>query len=938
MGLASALSTALTGLTAAETTIDVVGNNLANANTVGFKASRAAFATQFLQTLSLGSAPTENSGGTNPRQLGLGTVVADVTPNFNQGTVEISSNPLDMAIQGEGFFIVQGASSEVLFTRNGIFKMNAQNELVAITGQRLLGYVADDQFQIQTTGLQPITIPLGSAAVAQATRNAYVEGTLSPTGNLATSAAIIETGVLTNALYQGPDTSAVTLSSASEAPASTLAGVPLPIPPAVQYRYRATFYNSGTGAESSPSGDISGDWITDRDVAPTQPVQVTGLPTTIPSGYDQLRLYRTHGNDPSTYYLVTQFTSGTIPTTYSDSAADAALVTPLVDSGAGGAPEVANTRLAAGYLTANATYYYKTVLYNTSTGKEGLPSAAQTITLAPDEDSVTLSNLPPSPSGGTYEVRVYRTVAGDASTYYYVGSAAPGGSLTDGTSDAALLALPASQKLDQSVITPGTYQYYVTFYDIDGNESTPQTTGALNLTINQDGRIELHDLPVPQAGDHPGGGWIGRRIYRNSPATPNEWFRVGQVANVLPSLTFTDGIDNTTLKTLPKLDFTGVKITETTLVNNIRRWDGSSYLTVFQTGTFRFTGKKGGRSLATKELAITSTTTVKDLMTFMEQAIGIQKSPGPDASHPIPKSQLATGGEIDPGGVVQDGKIVLVGNNGVDNAVDITLSGLQLIPTGSTVPQTINLPFSAMADQYAVGESAVTDFVAYDSLGIPLSVRLTAVLESRDSAQTTYRWFADSPNNDPASGVNIAVGTGLMYFDGEGNFVSATDATVSIERRHVPSVSPASFELDFSRISGLATAPSNLAVTRQDGSAAGVLTSFITGEDGLIRGVFSNGVTRDLAQIILARFANPAGLEQRGQNLFAPGVNSGLPVQGRPGEQGIGTIVAGAVELSNTDIGGNLIDLILASTMYRGNTRVITTVQQMLDELLALRR
>ncbi len=102
--------------------------------------------------------------------------------------------------------------------------------------------------------------------------------------------------------------------------------------------------------------------------------------------------------------------------------------------------------------------------------------------------------------------------------------------------------------------------------------------------------------------------------------------------------------------------------------------------------------------------------------------------------------------------------------------------------------------------------------------------------------------------------------------------------------------------------------------------------------------MFTNGVTRDLGQIRLARFANPAGLEQRGQNLFAAGVNSGLPIEGNPGEQGIGQIIAGAVELSNTDIGRNLIDLILASTAYRGNTRVIDTSQRMLDELLNLRR
>ena len=88
----------------------------------------------------------------------------------------------------------------------------------------------------------------------------------------------------------------------------------------------------------------------------------------------------------------------------------------------------------------------------------------------------------------------------------------------------------------------------------------------------------------------------------------------------------------------------------------------------------------------------------------------------------------------------------------------------------------------------------------------------------------------------------------------------------------------------------------------------------------------------------MARFANNSGLVQKGENLFTSGVNSGLPILGKPGEQGIGSIISGAVELSNTDIGQNLIDLILASTQYRGGTRVITAVQQLFDELLNLRR
>ena len=210
MGLTSALSTALTGMNGAETTIDVVGNNLANSNTVGFKSSSVSFATQFLQTLSLGGAPTSDSGGTNPMQVGLGTTVAQITPDFSQGTVSNSSNPYDMAIQGDGFFIVQGGAGEVLYTRNGEFKLNSENELTTTTGNRVLGYGVDDNFQIQKTTLEPLSIPLGSAAVAQATQNAYLEGTLTPTGDVADTGSIIHTNILGRDDYDYPTTAVTT--------------------------------------------------------------------------------------------------------------------------------------------------------------------------------------------------------------------------------------------------------------------------------------------------------------------------------------------------------------------------------------------------------------------------------------------------------------------------------------------------------------------------------------------------------------------------------------------------------------------------------------------------------------------------------------------------------------------------------------------------------
>ncbi len=831
MGLASAMSTALTGLTAAETTIDVVGNNLANANTVGFKASEATFATQFLQTKSLGSSPTTGSGGTNPRQIGLGALVSAISPSFTQGTIEISANATDLAIQGDGFFIVQGSQGEELYSRNGIFKLNSQSELVTTTGNRLLGYGVDEDYQVQATVLEPLTIPLGSAAVAKATENVYLEGTLSPTGDLADTAEVIQTGVLGDSQWSQPTTS----------PDLLIASTP----------------------------------------------DITAMPTPSPN---------TTGGTVGTgdYYYKIVYADG-----------------PL-----GGSPESEGM----------ASTYTAMVSVNNGAG----------------EDCVDISGWPiPNPADPSIDhysyVRVYRCTDGanpDTDPFYLVGESTIGAvvgdtTITDTFNDADFAASPADHPvLDQTDLLSGAYSYYVTFYNsATGRESVPCTLSG-PLIIN-DGRIHLNDIPVGNAAE-----WTDTRIYRNTATDTGAFYRVAELDGVAGG-TYTDSIADSVIELNPEIDLDGPKITASTLVLDMVSRDGSTYSHVFDgPGTLQFSGRKGDRTLQMKEFDITATTTVLELYEFMSDALGIQSPPGPDSTNPIPASEGVYGGNAG-GEVTADGRILLRGNNGESNAISVGLSGLMFVAAGGT-EENVNLPFTSV--QAAKGESAVADFIAYDSLGIDVSVRITTVLEARTSTATTYRWYADSPDNDPDSGSEIAVGTGLISFDGDGNFVSATETTVSVDRRHVSSASPLEFELDFNQLSGLAADESTLAVSRQDGSAPGTLTSYIVGEDGKISGVFSNGITRDLGQIILARFANPTGLEQKGENMFAAGVNSGLPVIGRPNEQGIGSIIAGAQELSNTDIGGNLIDLILASTMYRGNTRVITTAQEMFDELLALNR
>ncbi len=815
MGLASSLSTALTGMSGAEKQIDVLGNNLANSQTVGFKSSEVVFANQFLQTLSLGSSPTTGNGGTNPRQTGLGVQVAAINPNFTQGTIEISSSPSDLAIQGDGFFQVAGGQGEKLFTRNGIFKLNSANELVTSTGNRLLGFGIDDQFNIQTTQLASLTIPLGTEAVAKATNNVTLEGTLTAKGDIADTSRVIQSSKLGDGIVPRPVGSGITVDSST---IPTLTGV---------------------GASHSE-----------------------GAGTHIEGSVFQYRF------------------------TYVD-----------------------------------------------SSGKESLPTSALSVTVPAgngNPDNTISINLPAA-NAQYSQVRVYRT-APNGSNFFQVGSGASGSTFVDNNS--AVLSTPL-----QATGLNGNYSYMITYYKAGEPESRPSPLlGPQNVV---DGRVLLGNFPTlpvpPLSGGFPAYDQV--RIYRNLANDPNSFYLVDTVA---PTAKYTDGKTDAEISNLNTVgnkvvNLDGPTVDSNTLLVNITRRDGFEYDTPFVVGELSFKGRKGGRLLGEKTFNITPTSTVQDLMGFMKDSVGIVSDSG-DATHPVVASKNIIPGEsgfLQPNSYLSAGAIRLVSNTGTDNALGIDLTSFRIRDANGTI-STPNLGFGTL--QEAKGQSAVTDFIAYDSLGLPIRMRLTATLEERSDQQLVYRWYADSSDNSVKGNTEIAVGTGLIYFDGNGNYVSSTSSTVAVNRSGLPSTKPLQFELDFKQLSGLAAERANLAASRQDGSPPGVLTSYVIGEEGTIRGVFSNGISRDLGQIRLARFSNPGGLEQRGQNLYAQGINTGLPIEARPSENGLGTLSAGALELSNTDVGGDLVTLVLASTMYRSNARVITATQQLFDELLNLRR
>jgi flagellar hook protein FlgE len=135
-------------------------------------------------------------------------------------------------------------------------------------------------------------------------------------------------------------------------------------------------------------------------------------------------------------------------------------------------------------------------------------------------------------------------------------------------------------------------------------------------------------------------------------------------------------------------------------------------------------------------------------------------------------------------------------------------------------------------------------------------------------------------------------------------------------------------------MTSLTSRNSELVMTQQDGNAIGTLNDFSVGTDGIITGSFSNGQTRTLGQVAVANFTNAQGLTDEGGNMFTVGTNSGEPVIAPPLTLGSGGVRAGALEQSNVDMSEEFINMIIASTGFSAASRVITTSDQLITELL----
>ena len=342
--------------------------------------------------------------------------------------------------------------------------------------------------------------------------------------------------------------------------------------------------------------------------------------------------------------------------------------------------------------------------------------------------------------------------------------------------------------------------------------------------------------------------------------------------------------------------------------------------------TFTLQGVKGGRTLPQSTFTVSGTSTLSDLTNFFNGGLNIDTTATSNPTEPIPGAVL----EADTTNPAAS-RLVIAGNPGSANS--LALDAGSFTSTGVA-------PFSFQTGTDAagftnnpVGESVHTSAVVYDSLGKPITLDVTAVYQASTSSGTTWSFQVDSADSKAASGSKI-VGTGTLSFDNNGKLITSTGTNISVDRSGTGAKSPFGMKIDFSGMTALASKASTMVMSQQDGSPLGSLSSFSIGTDGTITGAFSNGLTRTLGQVAIATFSNPEGLDDQGGNLYGVSANSGTPEIGTPLSLGAGALREGSLEQSNVDLSTEFVNMIVASTGFSAASRVITTSNQLLTDLL----
>lgn len=927
MSISSALFSGVSGLNTLGNSMSVIGDNIANVNTIGFKSSRTTFETMLAQNI---------TGASGTSQVGRGVALSAVDAVWGQGSFEGTGEATDMAIGGKGFFMVRSPETGTYYTRAGHFKFDEEGYLVNPASLRVQGWILDPNsidpqgaitdIQINATSSAPNPTSEITMAVNLQNTSLFAQTPASITSDPITQSGFIFTNTVNDEI-----TITETVGGATETIdlITLTAGSPL---------------NAGEIYTGQEVADALQTALNDTAVANT----LTSV-------------YKVTYNPETSKFSITSSGGGHID--FATSTANETL----------GLSAAADTTLAATIaFTGNEIAYNITPtndqflisVDNGSSVAVFLADGYYTITeLRKELEDKINSSLASNEQAATVDVRY------DSLTNNFIISSSSRG--TDTSIQVTAVEgdnnfLPTINMTDYTVHLGETSNGYTLpgfTESLRSNDSRFNITAANNALF-----VSGIDCTVSSLGYYTGSE-LAAAINSTLLAASSNVTLAYNIAT--DRFTFTNGAGDDTLdfstSTMNKiLGFTSV-LDVTLSANSTLTSDNSTAFNII-------TADNDTLDIIVNENPVNSGTPIN---VTIDSGIYTGETLAIELENKI-NNALALAGESQTVYVTfeaESNKIRIASSTlGSNSSIQIN-SSMSITPdtgfVGGTLlmdDATINYGqgFDVLNPESGADGSSnyTTALVGYDSLGNQHTLSFyfrKAYVD--DTAQTTqWEWFAYVPASDTLSGRAEAQARGILTFDQNGILKTQSDTTwlttittTDETTGDITSEPGTGFDfsggaapqqeviIDFGRISGTNVStqyasPSSTIFQTQDGFGSGFLQDVSVDTDGVVTGNYSNGQVLYLARVALANFVNPWGLSREGGNLYSKTRDSGQPITGTPGTAGMGKIAPNSLEQSNVDLATEFVNMIIQQRGFQANSKTITTTDEMLSELIALKR
>ena len=881
----------VSGLNAHQVAMDVEGNNIANVNTVGFKYSRTNFQNLLSQTVKAATAPQGTLGGKNSLQIGLGASVSAVETMFKQGSIQNTDKNTDMAINGDGFFVVSGDGGKTYkYTRAGDFTFDANGNFVDPNGYIVQGWLADPETHTidTSTGVKPISIPPGLTTPAKETEKIHIKANLNSGDHIKEMSGTRPTVTVDkdmNGLYD-------------------VNGEKIQLTPEDD---NLTFTIKTLNDSTRTITLTYGKSINNHD----------NRFTTIKDLIDEINYNITH--DSAGNLIQTDKRSSEYEV-YLD-----------------GNGQIVDPRATAvTFVDATNSKGANKVLENIFKGINGSSKATNSIKMIANsfvgaDDVGELFNA----NGDAFNLQDGQGIKVNIDGLYenrkFVYKSKPINS-NDST-----CATTAGSYMGKAVVTDSNEGMHWLYTDKEERAG---------FSILDSGGKKLHniaiiDVHVSSNKTHTFTFLYGKDFNTISDliCAANTKFAQDSAIGTKLHLEFKNG------------KIIQVSSDSNVYIDSARAFRDSSAISPSNRDTaapktqmlknMDSILKPLGENNHTSELMKKKDTyyfhDIQDLVYIWQLAVDDSNDPtnNQDASS-TPKG-IAT--------INDDGKLTI--KNTSQSSFNIKVSGFpdgqdNKLFTDAFSPINGTLASGGIAATQAMNAAThTTSMDIFDSLGAKhtLTIHFRKWHTSTNpNDPTVWKWYAEVP--EPSTLDQPAYGD--IKFNPDGSLKSFNPPSLIFNPNNGANTGQA-IQLNFGSIGafdGITSfeAPSSTSGQTQDGYPGGDLEQLVVDQTGTIIGVFTNGRSYSLAQVALAKFVNNEGLMSEGGTLFSASPNSGDPIIGTAGTGGRGTITPSALEMSNVDLSRSLTQLIVIQRGFQANSKTITTSDQMLNTLLQLKQ